>query len=89
MAISEDPKVEISAVTPQVTANGKDNNINGEISVTGNASDDDKVVQTVLYINDVAVTGADGEVLTEPTDFSENVKNAPKFAHKMCVNLKY
>lgn len=85
---TEDPKVEISAVTPQVTANGKDNNINGEISVTGNASDDDKVVQTVLYINDVAVTGADGEVLTEPTDFSENVKKISYSNGGMRFNYK-
>lgn len=85
---TEDPKVEISAVTPQVTANGKDNNINGEISVTGNASDDDKVVQTVLYINDVAVTGADGEVLTEPTDFSENVKKTSYSNGGMRFNYK-
>lgn len=58
------PDVEIGAITPQVTANGKENNVNGTITVSGNASDDDKVLKTLLYINGEAATDDNGAVLS-------------------------
>ena len=60
---TQDPNVEISAVTPQVTANGKENNVNGIITVTGNASDNDKITSTILSINGNDVTDKNGDVL--------------------------
>lgn len=69
------PTVEITSVSPQVDANGKENNVNGIISVKGTASDNDKISKTVLYIEGEivgekgnrsvaeAVTGDNGEVL--------------------------
>lgn len=61
------PNVEISSITPQVNANGKENNVNGTIAITGNASDDDKVSKTILYINDAPVTDSNGAVLSDYT----------------------
>ena len=61
------PNVEISSITPQVNANGKENNVNGTITITGNASDDDKVSKTILYINDAPVTDSNGAVLSDYT----------------------
>lgn len=61
------PDVEISSITPQVNANGKENNVNGTIAITGNASDDDKVSKTILYINDAPVTDSNGAVLSDYT----------------------
>ncbi|MCQ2573439.1 MAG: Ig-like domain-containing protein, partial [Treponema sp.] len=38
-----DPTVDSPSVTKYVEANGKANNVNGKISITGNVSDDDKI----------------------------------------------
>ena len=44
------PNADITSVSPLVTANGKDNNVNGTITLQGTASDDDKVADTVITI---------------------------------------
>lgn len=61
---AEVPNVDINAITPQVTANEKENNVNGIITVSGTASDDDKISNTILYINGTAATDATGAVLS-------------------------
>lgn len=58
-----EPSVEITSVSPVVENNSK-KNVNGKITVTGTASDDDKVNSTILYVNDVAVTNADGTAIS-------------------------
>lgn len=50
------PTVEITSVTPQVTANSKENNVNGKITLTGTASDDDKVSHSVLVVSTGSTT---------------------------------
>lgn len=57
------PSVEITSVSPVVESNAK-KNVNGKITVTGTSSDDDKIVSTILYINDNAVTNADGTAIS-------------------------
>ena len=57
------PSVEITSVSPVVESNSK-RNVNGKITVTGTSSDDDKIVSTILYINDKAVTNADGTAIS-------------------------
>lgn len=58
-----EPSVEITSVSPVVESNAK-KNVNGKITVTGTSSDDDKIVSTILYINDNAVTNADGTAIS-------------------------
>ncbi|AEE15827.1 hypothetical protein [Treponema brennaborense] len=53
---AENPIPEIASVTPQVSANGKDTNVNGVILCKGTASDEDKVETSVLKL----YTSADG-----------------------------
>lgn len=57
------PSVEITSVSPVVESKSK-KNVNGKITVTGTSSDDDKIVSTILYINDKAVTNADGTAIS-------------------------
>ena len=45
------PVPQFTSVSPLVSANGKDNNVNGTITITGTASDDDKVAQSVIAIS--------------------------------------
>ncbi len=57
------PSVEITSVSPVVESNSK-RNVNGKITVTGTSSDDDKIVSTILCINDKPVTNADGTAIS-------------------------
>ncbi len=58
------PNAEITSVSPKVIANGKDNNVNGTITLQGTARDDDKVASTVITI---ATSDAENGTYTDQT----------------------
>ncbi len=65
-------------ISPFVSANGKDNNVNGKISVRGTAIDDDKIAETRLKIEETE----SGELVYEnktsnPTNFTTDVPLTP------------
>jgi len=80
---SKAPTAEISSVSPLVTANGKGNNVNGEISIQGTARDDDKVLETKVKISLSASEDGDYEEVNNAEALKEVSNDKMRYAYSI------
>jgi len=70
-----EPKAEITSITPYLSFEGKENVVNGLVTIKGSASDNDKVAKTVLklYEEDAETAAYSFDVTGEiPAPFAKN-----------------